>query len=154
VVEQLRPGQELPIWIAGIDATLTGRLQAVLPGLKDSGLGLRIRLVIETPPETLEPGMVAEIEVPSSSPAHTLTTVPESALLRRGQLEGVFVVETDDEGDLRARLRWLRLGDADPSTGRLEVLLGLSGGERVVFGEAVTGLSDNQRVFIVSGVPD
>lgn len=151
---QLQPGLDLPMSISGIDATLTGRVQAVLPGLEETGVGLRMRLVIEDPPEVLEPGMVAEIEVPSGLPAHKLTAIPESALLRRGQLEGVFVVETDDQGELRARLRWVRLENADPATGRLEVVRGLSGGERVVFGDAVNGLSDNQRVSIVSGAPD
>ncbi|TVP88039.1 MAG: efflux RND transporter periplasmic adaptor subunit [Thioalkalivibrio sp.] len=151
---QLQPGQELPMSVSGIDATLTGRVQAVLPGLEDIGVGLRLRLVIDDPPEKLEPGMVAEIEVPSGMPARTLTAVPESALLRRGQLEGVFVVETDDEGELRARLRWINPGDADPDTDRIEVVRGLSGGERVVVGDAVTRLSDNQRVTILAGVPD
>ncbi len=151
---RLRTGQELPIWISGVDATVTGRVQAVLPGLEDIGVGLRLRLVIDDPPETLEPGMVAEVQVPSGMPARSLTSVPESALLRRGQLVGVFVVETDDAGELRARLRWINLGDADPATGRTEVVRGLSGGERIVFGDAVARLSDNQRVTVESGAPD
>lgn len=151
---QLWPGLELPVWIHGEDITVTGRVQAVLPGLEDVGVGLRLRLVIDDPPERLKPGMVAEVQVPSGMPLRTLTSVPESALLRRGQLKGVFVVEPDDAGELRARLRWIDLGDEEPGTGRIEVIRGLSGGERVVFGDAVEDLSDNQRVTIASGTPD
>jgi len=151
---QIRSGLQLPMRISGIDATLLGRVQAVLPGLEDSGVGLRIRLVIDDPPESLTPGMIAEVEVPTGSPARVLTVIPESALLRRGQLEGVFVVEADTEDQLRARLRWLSLGETDPVMGRVEVLHGLSGGERVVLGDVVEKLSDNQRVTIVSEATD
>ena len=152
---ELWPGLELPVWIHGEDITVTGRVQAVLPGLEGVGVGLRLRLVIDDPPERLKPGMVAEVRVPSGMPARILTEVPESALLRRGQLEGVFVVEPDDQADeLRARLRWISLGESNPATGRIEVVRGLSGGERVIFGDQVDELSDNQRVTIVSGTSD
>ncbi len=151
---QIGSGLQLPLRIPGIEATLEGRVQAVLPGLAETGVGLRIRLVIDDPPESLAPGMIAEIEVPTGLPARMLAVVPESALLRRGQLEGVFVVETDAEGQPRARLRWLSLGETDPATRRVEVLHGLSGGERVVLGDAVETLTDNQRVTIVSGAAD
>jgi hypothetical protein len=51
--------------------------------------------------------------------------VPESALVRRGGLAGVFVVS---EG--RARLRWIAVGE--PEGGTVEVRAGLRDGERVV----------------------
>jgi len=108
---RIQPGQRLPIRIAGLDEPVEATVQAVLPALEDTAVGLRLRLVIETPPPTLTPGMVAEVAVPTTRAARTRVLVPETALLRRGQLEGVFVVRTDDEGQLRARLRWLRLGD-------------------------------------------
>jgi hypothetical protein len=50
--------------------------------------------------------------------------VEESAIVRRGQLEGVFVIGADSV----ARIRWVRLGRE--MDGRTEVLSGLAEGER------------------------
>jgi multidrug efflux pump subunit AcrA (membrane-fusion protein) len=52
--------------------------------------------------------------------------VPATALTRRGQLEGVFVV--GDEGV--ARIRWVRVGPRWDDS--IEILSGLEPGERIV----------------------
>jgi hypothetical protein len=52
--------------------------------------------------------------------------VPETAVVRRGQLASVFVVGQDG----RARLRMVSVGDA--ANGRVEIAAGLDAGERVV----------------------
>ncbi|MEZ4416505.1 MAG: efflux RND transporter periplasmic adaptor subunit [Gemmatimonadota bacterium] len=57
---------------------------------------------------------------------HEGIAVPEAAIVRRGQLTGVEVVE---EG--RVVTRWIRLGRELPD-GRVEVLSGLEAGERIV----------------------
>jgi RND family efflux transporter MFP subunit len=64
--------------------------------------------------------------------------VPESALIRRGPLTGVFTVRDD-----RAALRWLRLSP----DGR--VLAGLSPGDRIVDAPPA-GLSDGDRIEVTS----
>lgn len=56
-------------------------------------------------------------------------TVPESALARRGQLDGVFVLEQDG----RLAFRIVQSG-SETAPGRREVLSGLTAGERVVVG--------------------
>lgn len=166
---RIEVGQRLPIRIAGLEETVEGTVQAVLPALEDIAVGLRLRLVIEAPAPTLTPGMVAEVTVPTTRAAHTRVLVPKAALLRRGQLEGVFVVEPDRDGQLRARLRWLSLGDTvstedlppepplgtapdDPPSAEMpnadwvEVRRGLDGGEWVVVGGPVAMLTDDQPV--------
>ena len=67
-------------------------------------------------------------------------TVPEAALVRRGQLDGVFVVE----GGERLAYRIVQLGN-ETAPGRREILSGLSAGERL----AVAGVdraSDGARL--------
>jgi RND family efflux transporter MFP subunit len=54
------------------------------------------------------------------------TVVPASALVERGGLRGVFVVNSEST----AQFRWLRIGREWPD--RVEVMAGLEGGERVV----------------------
>ena len=152
---QVRVGQELPMSFIGIDDTVEGRVQAVLPALEDTGVGLLLRLAITSPPPGLEPGMVAELAIPTTQPSRPRVSIPEAALIRRGQMEGVFVVEPDTDGQLRARLRWLVLaaGTAD-EPGRMDVERGLSGGERVVVGDRLHQLSDNQPVTVDAPVHD
>jgi RND family efflux transporter MFP subunit len=65
-------------------------------------------------------------------------TIPASALIRRGQLTFVFIV---DEGG-RARLRPVSVAGAD---GRVEVLAGVTDGERVIVGPP-EALTDGRRV--------
>ncbi len=68
-------------------------------------------------------------------------TVPSRALVRRGGLTGVYVVE-----DGVARLRWLRVGRE--SAGAIEVLAGLDGREAVIL--EPTGLADGRPVKVAS----
>lgn len=147
---RLAPGEVLRLRAAGVEHELTGRIQAVLPALEQPGVGQRLRLVIDEPPPGLAPGMVVEVQLPVRRGARSLVVIPASAVLRRGQLDGVFVVEADDQGRLRARLRWLAIAPGDDHvTGadRVRVLRGLSPGERVVMGEAVKSLADGQLVI-------
>jgi multidrug efflux pump subunit AcrA (membrane-fusion protein) len=67
-------------------------------------------------------------------------TVPETALVRRGQLDGVFVVETGD----RLAYRIVQVGRAT-APGRREILSGLSTGERIVV-SGVDRANDGARV--------
>lgn len=62
-------------------------------------------------------------------------TVPPAAVLRRGEVTAVYVL--DDKGS--ARLRQVRLGEAVPG-GDLEILAGITSGERVSLTPQKTGI--------------
>lgn len=62
-------------------------------------------------------------------------TVPPAAVLRRGEVTAVYVL--DEKGG--ARLRQVRLGEAVPG-GELEVLAGISSGERVSLNPVKAGI--------------
>jgi hypothetical protein len=66
--------------------------------------------------------------------------VPATAIVRRGPLTGVFVID----GDV-ARLRWIALGVS--GDGRVEAASGLGAGERIVAIPAAE-LTDGRRVEI------
>ena len=80
--------------------------------------------------------MFARVRFSSAGP--DTVTVPESSIVRRGPLAGVFVVD-----DGVARLRWITLGDM--RDGRAEALSGLAAGERIVTAPPEE-LSDGRRV--------
>ena len=102
---------------------------------------LRARVV---QPTDLRSGAFARIQVPGATGAvatgAAALKVPGSALVRRGELSGVFV----EEGG-KATLRWLSLGERDGD--RVEVRAGLSVTDRVIADPA--NLQDGQPVRVV-----
>mgnify|MGYP005840526751 CR=1 FL=1 len=149
---RLAPDDILDLNVSGFDDPVSARVRAVLPALTSgrnaAAVGLRLRLVIDAPPEGLTPGMVAEIMVPARGHMRQQIAVPSGALFKRGQLEGVFVIETDAEGQDRARLRWVGRVIGTTDDDRVHILRGLSAGERVVVGDALDTLADDQPVSI------
>jgi multidrug efflux pump subunit AcrA (membrane-fusion protein) len=67
--------------------------------------------------------------------------VPVSALVERGQLAGVYVVDAQSV----ARLRLVTVGERQAD--RAEILSGLEDGEHVVV-EGASGVTDGRRVAI------
>ena len=73
------------------------------------------------------PGMYVEVTVPDTTvPVRTTFAVPTDALIWRGSLPSVFVLE-----DGKPSLRLVRVGYPLPD-GRMSVISGLSGGEEVI----------------------
>jgi RND family efflux transporter MFP subunit len=146
-VAGLRPGDELPVRVHGVADPLTGRVTAVLPAMAPAGAGVRVRLDIEQPPDELMPGMVAEVLLPTPGQGGRHVRIPADALLRKGQLSGVFVVTADPDGVLRAQLRWISVARDLSEGAYVRVQRGLRSGERVVVGDAVQSLADGQPVL-------
>jgi multidrug efflux pump subunit AcrA (membrane-fusion protein) len=67
-------------------------------------------------------------------------TIPETALVRRGQIDGVFVLDAGE----RLAYRIVDIG-RETSPGRREILSGLSPGERIAVG-GVERATDGARV--------
>jgi RND family efflux transporter MFP subunit len=80
-------------------------------------------------------------------PSRPTLAVPAAALVRRGQVTSVYVVEQD-----RARLRLVSTGEAGLD-GIVEVLAGLDAGETIVV-QPPPGLVDGQRVGRAGGARD
>ena len=89
----------------------------------------RLRMRLSEPNGSLFPGMLVKVSVPVAS-RETLW-VPFSSLIQRSELRAVFVLDDQDQ----PRLRQVRTGVRD--NGRLEILAGLSEGERVVTNPSV-----------------
>lgn len=77
----------------------------------------------------------------TAQPDNQRLLVPEAALLRRGELTGVYVVSSKGEGQPAGfALRAVRTGAAHGSAG-VEVLAGLKAGDRVALDPVRAGLS-------------
>lgn len=81
------------------------------------------------PPESgAHSGQYAEVLIPDASQTiQPHPAIPETAILWRGSLPSVFLVE--DNGDLRLRL--IRIGDRTPD-GRISVISGIRVGDRIL----------------------
>ncbi len=126
LVDRVSMGAELPVMIDAAGATLTGKVSEIAPS---ASAGSRTFLVkLDLPPaEKLRAGQFGRVRVPVRERPAVL--VAEGAVVRRGQIESVFVAE---EGV--ARLRLVKTGRK--MNGQVEVLSGLSGGESVVVSDA------------------
>jgi RND family efflux transporter MFP subunit len=134
VGETLRVGDSLPVRVEGLDGELEGRLAEIQPA---SDALSRTRLFKIDLPDTpgLRSGQFGRALL--TGPAALTVTVPSEAILRHGQLESVFVVESGT-----ARIRLVRSGRE--RAGRVEISSGLTGGETVAVAGA--GLVDGERV--------
>lgn len=142
---RLRKGERIPVEIAGQGYEAAGVVEAVLPSGDPSARGFRVNVLLDNPGLALQSGMTATVRVPTGSAgeAPPALVIPADAVVRRGQMTGVFVVE----GGV-ARLRWIRLGEAEGD--RTRVLSGLRAGERVVVGSEREQLQDGQRLALAS----
>jgi len=92
----------------------------------------QVRVTLPDVPEAT-PGMFARVHFITGQ-AEKLT-VPAAAVLRRGEVAAVYVQTADN----RLSLRQLRLGDA-VGLGEIEVLAGLSAGDKVVTDPVKAGI--------------
>ena len=120
----LSRGDTVPVVIDALGpAPLSGTIAQILPS-GDSGTHT-FQVKIDLPPTAgLKTGMFGRMQFDKGSVSTMV--VPRTALVERGQLMGVYVVERDQV----ARLRWIKSGRAFGD--RLEVLSGLNVGEHVL----------------------
>lgn len=113
------------------------RVEAVVQGADPRTRRFKVKLVLHNEDGRLRSGMFARVYFKTGS-VETIA-VPDSAVIRRGQLTGLFVLD----GENSSRLRWVRLGRTSGTS--VEVLSGLAPGERVVAG-GLRQLRDGQKV--------
>lgn len=132
----LENGTAVSVRLDGLDHDITGTVAEVQPASDEA---TRTRLVkVELPiTDGLRSGRFGRLMLAVGE--SWAISVPAAALVRHGQLEGVFVVDAG-----LARLRLVRSGRE--RDGRLEIASGLSGDETVVL--AAADIRDGQRVEV------
>ena len=125
-VAGLAEGGDAEIEVAGRKIAAT--IDRVVPAGDPASRTFSVQLLLDNADGTLKSGMFARVSFPRDERSALL--VPAEAIVRRGQLEGLFVVSGSS-----ATLRWIktgRAGDAPAGMSRVEVLSGLDDGERYV----------------------
>jgi RND family efflux transporter MFP subunit len=135
LITAVEPGAELLVTVASLPTPIPGRVSEIAPAADPQSRTFRVKLDLPAS-EALRLGQFGRVAVPVAG--STALTVPSGAVVVRGQMEIVFVVEAD-----KARLRLVktgkRLGD------RVELLSGIDLGEQVIT-DGLKGLKDGQPV--------
>jgi RND family efflux transporter MFP subunit len=103
---------------------LTARINYIQPQVDPTTRTLKVRLDMDNPGLLLKPDMYANVEFQVNFPAQL--TVPADAVLDAGERKTVFV----DRGDGFFEPRQVTTGERDGN--RIQILSGLSAGERIV----------------------
>jgi len=133
----VRVGESVAVEIDGLNRTVTGRVAEVVPSVDAATRSFTVKIDLPALPG-LRSGMFGRAGFAAGKRGALL--VRQSAVLERGQIRSVYVVEGDS-----ARLRFVTLGEGRDD--QREVLSGLTGGERIIVTPPPL-LADGGRVAI------
>jgi membrane fusion protein, multidrug efflux system len=133
----LRVGQRLPFRAGGVEGT--AEITALTRGGDPLSHRRSLRARVAAGAGELRSGAFARLAVPGAGRAAGVW-LPQSALVERGDLTGVFVAAAG-----RAELRWVSIGERVGD--RTSVRAGLSAGERVI--EDPGALRDGQEIEVL-----
>lgn len=137
------PGDPVTVEVPSVGYRAEGEIVRLVPAGDPRSRTFRVEIGQPNPEGVLKSGLFARVTLDEEG-ERTALLVPVTALVSRGQLDGVFIAEeARADGDAAApsvaRLRWVRLGDRRGD--RVEVISGLEEGERYLT-DPPTGLVD------------
>lgn len=134
-VRSIRAGQAVSVSLEALGRTLDARVSEIVPSVDAASRAYTVK--IDLPPlAQLRSGMFGRAVFSSAS--RSVLAVPAAAVAERGQLQSVMVA---DGGAAHTRI----ITAGRKSGGKLEVLSGLSAGEKVIC-PLPPGLTDGARV--------
>ena len=134
-------GQTVPVRIGALSKSLEGRVYQVVPSADPQTRTFVVKVALPADRDVL-PGVYAK--VPAGMGTRHVVLVPKSALLERGQLTNVFVVDDQQV----ARLRLVRTVPHDDKS--VQAISGLESGARIVVSPSVD-LADGTPVRVEGG---
>ncbi len=138
LASRLALGARLSVQLENADHALAAEISEIAPGANPLSRTLQVKLDLPDSP-FFRAGQFGRVAVPVKGAANV--RVPFGAVVRRGQLEMVFVSE-----DGKARMRLVRVGKTLGE--QIEILSGVDAGEQIVVGEKTADLRDGQPINI------
>ena len=133
----VKTGQSVEVALEALDRRLTARVSEIVPAVDAASRAYTVKIDLPALPN-VRSGIFGRAWFPLG--ARKVTTVPLLAMVERGQLQSVFVIE-----DGVARNRLITTGKQQANA--VEVLSGLSEGEKVV-SPIPPALADGSRVEV------
>lgn len=123
LVQEVAIGSQVSYSVPSLGRTFEGSVREIVPSVDPRTRTFLVKVCIDKS-EGLMPGMFGTIRVPLKSEKKVII-VPESAIIKTGQLESV--VEVDGGRLLRRQIRSIDAGD-----GNREVISGLKPGQKIL----------------------
>jgi len=135
-IKKLRTGRRADVEIDALARTLSGPIVEIVPAADPQSRTFTVKIDLVSTPD-LRSGLYGQARFVVGR--QQVLAIPHTAVVERGQLEGVYVLDQDKIVHLRLVKTGKAYGD------QIEILAGLSGGERVVI-EGVQRVSDGSPV--------
>ena len=128
----IKNGMNVKVLVKSSNQELTGKVVEVSGSAKNTGGQYLVKINLNNAGKDVLSGMFVNVQFPIANKPQTTTTssdkvlVPESALVKQGQLTGIYTIGNKNT----AILRWLRIGKSFGN--QVEVLSGLSANEQYI----------------------
>ena len=120
----VRMGQQIPVVIDAVgDKELKGKVVEIVPAADSTSRSFLVKIEMPSDP-ALRSGLFGRAQFSRGERSSLL--IPRTAVVERGQLQGIYVLDQNKV----ANLRYITLGK--PSGGQVEVLAGLQAGETLI----------------------
>jgi len=140
----VRVGQSVKVQFDAVNQSLSATIQQIVPAANAQSRSFSVKIPLNNSGKLIS-GMFGRIALPIGATKETLL-IPTTALIQRGQLQGVYVLETAGEKTIAqsiAMMRWVKTGKTQD--GQIEIVSGLKAGDRIVTSN-IAQLSDGQAV--------
>ena len=126
-ITAIKNGATVNVLVKSTNNIISGKVSEVSSSAKNTGGQYLVKILLDKSDQKLLSGMFASVQFPSeNNAASSAILIPTSAIVKKGELKGIYVVSQSNT----ALLRWLRLGKV--SGENVEVLSGLSADETYI----------------------
>lgn len=134
-------GQPVEVRVDAANQTYHATIQQIVPSADANSRSFLVKIPLHYAGKLIS-GMFGRLELPRGTQPGIL--IPNTALIRRGQLEGVYVLESSDSQPT-AILRWVKTGKTQGT--QVEIVSGLTEGDRIITSH-LDQLNDGQVVQV------
>ena len=126
-ISKIKNGTEVNVLVKSINKTIKGKVSEVSSSAKNTGGQFLVKIDLAKTNASILSGMFSTVQFPvEKSASSSMVLIPTEALVKNGQLSGVYTVSQSNT----ALLRWLRLGRTYGN--QVEILSGLSTSESFI----------------------
>lgn len=136
----VRVGQPVQVQVDAVNQTFSTTIGQIVPASDPNSRSFLVKIPLNHSGRLIS-GMFGRIALPLGETQETIL-IPTNALIQRGQLQGVYVVEAN-ESQSTAVLRWVKTGQQHD--GQVEIVSGLMAGDRIITNN-IAQLSDGQPI--------